>query len=109
MDPRIPVLFGRPGEPIAPETGVLVADHQEVPGAAAVARVARQAPDLAACACCAPRGDVARALSRLFLARARGEVGFFRQVVVRTAALEPEVRAALAGDVLVAARYRLAG
>ncbi|MDE2573876.1 MAG: hypothetical protein KGL55_01045, partial [Rhodospirillales bacterium] len=58
------------------------------------------------CACCLPRHGAAAALGALFLARARGEVPFFRRVlaVVRDAAA---VRAALAGDVVTAARFRL--
>ena len=50
------------------------------------------------CTCCVPRGPVAEALGRLFLARARGEVAFFRSVVavMATPAGEAAVRAALA-------------
>jgi hypothetical protein len=60
------------------------------------------------CLCCAPRGPVAEALGRLFLARARGESPWFRSVVAVThsAAGADAVRAALAGDVVTTARFR---
>ena len=62
---------------------------------------------LARCACCAPRHQIAQALAKLFFARARGEVAFFRQVVV-IGADETAIRAAVADDVVTAARYRIA-
>ena len=60
------------------------------------------------CLCCAPRGPVAEALGRLFLARARGESPWFRSVVAvtRSAAGADAVRAALTGDVVTTARFR---
>ena len=62
----------------------------------------------AGCACCRPRAGVAMALSHLLIARARGEVPFFRRVLAlpATAAGEAAIRAALRGDPLLAARYR---
>jgi hypothetical protein len=62
------------------------------------------------CACCLPRGPVAVAFGRLFLARARGEVGFFDEVVAVThsQAGAAAVRAALEDDVVTRARFRLA-
>jgi hypothetical protein len=62
------------------------------------------------CACCLPRGPVAVALGRLFLARARGEAPLFDTVVAvtRTPAGEAAVRAALDDDVVTRARFRLA-
>ncbi len=73
----------------------------------------RLAPGLAGhapgCACCVPRGPVAEALGRLFLARARGEVAWFRSVaVLASLAGEAAVRAALAEDQVSAGRFRLA-
>jgi hypothetical protein len=61
------------------------------------------------CLCCAPRGPVAEALGRLFLARARGELPWFRSVIAVTcsAAGGDAVRAALATDVVTTARFRL--
>jgi hypothetical protein len=62
------------------------------------------------CACCVPRGPVAQALGRLFLARARGEVAWFRSVaVLATPAGEAAVRAALAHDHVSSCRFRLTG
>jgi hypothetical protein len=60
------------------------------------------------CICCAPRGPVAEALGRLFLARARGEVPWFRSViaVTRSPGGAEAVRAALTGDVVTTARFR---
>ncbi len=62
------------------------------------------------CACCLPRGPVAVALGRLFLARARGEAPLFDTViaVTRGAAGAAAVRAALTDDVVTRARFRLA-
>ena len=61
-------------------------------------------------ACCAPRGPVAEVLSRLFLARVRGEAAFFRQVIAvpADAAGRDAIIAALREDSVLAARYRLA-
>jgi hypothetical protein len=62
------------------------------------------------CACCTPRGPVAEALGRLFLARTRGDGAFFRSVVavVTTSGGRTAVRAALAQDQVCAGRFRLA-
>lgn len=74
---------------------------------AAVERLAASVPGHgAACACCTPRAALVDALHRLFIRRARGEVPFFRRVVV--AATEAEIVAAL-GDPLVASRFRAEG
>jgi hypothetical protein len=61
------------------------------------------------CTCCTPRGPVADALGRLFLARARREVPWFSAVVAvaRTEAGADAVRAALRDDVVTTARFRL--
>ena len=65
--------------------------------------------DAMCCRCCVPRGPVAEALGRLFLARARGEVAWFHSIaVIATPAGEAAVRAALAGDQVAAGRFRLA-
>ena len=59
------------------------------------------------CACCQPRNAAAQALGALFLRRARGEVGWFSQVL---AAVGPDeaamVHAALDADPLTLARFR---
>ncbi len=62
------------------------------------------------CSCCAPQAPVGQALSRLFLARARGEVPFFREVIAVTVSREGRaaVAAALEADPLAAAWFRAA-
>lgn len=109
IDARIPVAL-LAAVVSAPETALLLEAGSPAPNGAAVAYFT---PGLArhgaGCACCAPRGEVARALDRLFLARARGELGFFRSVaVVCGEAGWAEVLAALAADPVVSARFRLA-
>lgn len=91
LDPRIEVVFG-PAGLAGPGDTVLAAPVESgfhVPG----------------CACCVGRGALAAALGRLFIARARGEVAFFRRVVVTGA--DAAAHAALAADSLVAARFRI--
>ena len=63
----------------------------------------------AGCPCCAARGSVARALSRLFLARARGDVPLFQEVIAVTASPRGEaaIRTALLSDPLASAWFRL--
>jgi hypothetical protein len=97
VDARIQVVFAEAAS-AGPDDALLVADDApERPGHAA------------GCTCCAPRGAVAEALSRLFLARARGEAPFFRRVVVAAGPeAETRVRAALDRDAFLAGRYRLA-
>lgn len=109
-DERIPVRFGTvrdagPEEALLLE-GDLPADRGAVARFALSRRIAAHAPG---CACCAPRRPVAIALGALFLARARGELPWFRSVVAvtQTAAGVDAVRAALAEDLLTAARFRL--
>lgn len=104
---RVPVGFGPP----QPGEALLVEGEAAAPSGHAVARF-RLAPGLAGhplgCACCTPRSPVAQALGQLFLARARGEVAWFRSVaVVATPAGEAAVRAALARDQVSAGRFRL--
>jgi hypothetical protein len=106
-DDRIPVRFG---QPMADEAALIEGDGV-FPGRP-VARF-RLAPGLAGhapgCPCCVPRGPVAAALGRLFLARARGEVAWFHSIaVIATPAGEAAVRAAMSGDLLCAGRFRLA-
>ena len=60
---------------------------------------------MAGCACCVPRGALAQALGALFLARARGEVAFFRRVIADLADPAP-LQAALRDDPVVSSRYR---
>jgi hypothetical protein len=114
VDARIPVLFAEAAA-AGPDDAVLVAGDAPdvlVAGDAPDVLVAADAPvptgHAAGCTCCAPRGAVADALSRLFLARARGETPFFRRVVVAAGPeAETQVRAALDRDAFLAGRYRL--
>ncbi len=66
-------------------------------------------PHPAACACCQPRSALGRELGRLFSARARGEVAFFRRVVVVTDGEDAfqRTRRLIAADGVASARYRL--
>lgn len=108
MDARIPVRFGAL-ETATAATALLVEGKRMVPEGFAVARFELvPTGHVFGCACCLPRGAVGQALTRLFQARARGEVGFFREVLALPlgAAGEGAVRAALAEDVFVAARFR---
>jgi hypothetical protein len=108
MDARIPIRFGT--EPAAGEA-VLVEGDAPVQAGRAVARVRLPAASAhsAGCACCVSRGPAAEALAHLFLARARGDVAWFGEVVavMTTPEGEAAVRAALADDPVVSARYRL--
>jgi hypothetical protein len=114
-DALIPVVFGPRsragnGDAVLVEASGAAAPLQCDPGSTMTFSVARQGGHPAACACCTPRGAVAEALGRLFLARVRGEIPFFRRVVAITSteAGAAAVRAAGANDPLTAARYRLA-
>ena len=89
----------------------LLIEGQVPTGGPAVARFvvpARIGGHPAGCNCCAPRGPVATALGALFLARARGELPWFRSVVAVTHGADgvDAVRAALTGDVVTTARFR---
>ena len=111
IDARIPVQFLRPGsDPSAPRTDrALLLSGDAATGSsgpeqgwAAVLRLPRPATPAVAghvpgCACCTTRTPQAIGLIRLFQARARGEVGFFRALV----AILPEQEAADLRDALV--------
>lgn len=108
MDARVPVCVGRP-DTIAAGDAVLIEGTAHGPAGHPVARFTLPVTGhISGCACCLPRGPVAEALSRLFQARARGEIAFFRAVLAipATAAGEVAIRAALTEDVFVAARFR---
>jgi|HubBroStandDraft_4_1064222.scaffolds.fasta_scaffold700081_2 hypothetical protein len=120
-DARVEVRFGA-AEDAGPEDALLIEGDAPAAGIAprdgdapadrpVVARFmlpVRAPTHPLGCICCAPRGPVAEALSRLFLARARGEVPWFRSVVAvtRSVAGADAVRAALAADVVTTARFR---
>jgi len=101
-DGRIPVLLAG--------AGIAGAGAAVLPAGAAARFTVEAGVHAVGCACCVPRSDAARALARLFLARARGEVALFRRVIAVTAspAGRAAVTAAVTGDVLASARFRMA-
>ena len=103
MDARIPVVLG-PLEEAQPEDATLV----EGEGFAMPPPILA-GPHAPGCICCVPRGPVAEALSNMFLARVRGDVPYFRRVllVARTAEGKAAMIAALTQDPVVSARFRL--
>jgi hypothetical protein len=108
-DERIGVRFGTAGGAGLDEALLIEGDAPaDRPAVARFVLPVRLPTHPVGCACCAPRGPAARALGRLFLARARGEVPWFRSVVAvtRGAAGADAVRAALTADVVTAARFR---
>ncbi len=95
VDARVAVVFGSASErqegDVVLSVGLVGAGH---PGG---------------CACCISRTAAADALGHLFLQRARGDVAFFRRVLVDTDEVGEEVvRAALQSDPVVSARFRAA-
>lgn len=101
VDARVPIVFA-PAAEAGPEDAVV-----EAVADAVVEMPVADAGHVPGCACCVPRGALAEALGRLFLARARGDVRFFRRVVVVTDN-PAAVAAALAADPFVSGRFRLA-
>ena len=95
LDARVPVVFGNRCD-AREDDAVLAGGLDGVPG------------HEAGCACCGTRTPAAQALSDLFMQRARGEVAFFRRVLVEGHTAEAAVRAALQLDPVAAARFRLA-
>lgn len=111
MDDRLPLRFGSASDAYA-DDALLIEGDAPASGLSAErfevrAILAGHAPG---CACCAPRGEAARALGRLFLARGRGEIALFSGVlaVTRSPAGRAAVEAAVSGDVVASARFRLA-
>jgi hypothetical protein len=84
---RIPVVFGAVQD-VRPDDALLIEGDAAAPPGCATARIAAGAARAGhdqGCLCCVPRGGFAEALGRLYIA---------------------SVRAALACDVLTAARFR---
>ena len=109
LDARIPVVFVPDAASAMPDDALLL----EGAGAGARRLEARFTADpthVAGCSCCTGRSSAARALSILFLARARGSDTPFSRVAVATAsqAGEQAVKEALANDVLASQWFRLA-
>jgi len=94
-DPRLPVRIVPAGTALPPDGLVLR-------GASPQGR-----RHLTGCGCCAPRSLVSQALSAAWLARARACTPLSAELVVATEDAA-SVRAALAGDALLRARFRLA-
>ncbi|HET9146922.1 MAG TPA: hypothetical protein VFN77_02615 [Acetobacteraceae bacterium] len=108
LDMRIPVVFGG-----TPEAGDAVLIEGDAPAPAGFHAIRLRLPAGQAhpigCACCAPRGPAAEALSRAFLDRATGKAPFFTRVLVLAGADGAgAVAAAVAQDAVVSARYRQA-
>ncbi|HSU06842.1 MAG TPA: hypothetical protein VLI93_14840 [Acetobacteraceae bacterium] len=113
VDARVPVRFGSADE-AGPDSALLIENDGPLPpgrpaACFTVPRVFGPRPHAAGCRCCTPRTSAAQALSRLFLARARREVAFFRDVlvVISSTAGQTSVLSALADDPLVSAWFRV--
>lgn len=107
-DARIPLRFATAAD-IVPGEAVLWEDGAGTPPAGpAVARFRALAVHRPGCGCCGGRGPAAVALAGLFQDRARGRVAWFSGVVA-VVHNPAAVAAELAGDVLVAARFRFDG
>ena len=93
-DLLVPVVLGGPGDVAAGDVAVAL-PPPEVAG------------HPVGCVCCRPRSPLGRELGRLFSARARGEVAFFRRVVVLAApSAAAELVRQIAADPVAAARFR---
>jgi len=111
VDARVPVRFGSVSDADAGSALLIEGDAPAPDGVAVTRFIAGSAagPHPAGCPCCATRSPAAVALAALFLARARGEVDFFRTVVAVCPTPEGEaaVRAAAEFDPLVVAWFRV--
>jgi hypothetical protein len=109
LDARIPVVFATDPSEAAPDDALLLEADAPAPQGALAARFAAGADHAPACACCTGRSAAARALSDLFLARARGQAPFFKRVCVVSASAEGRdaVMEALTGDVLASGWFRV--
>ncbi len=106
VDARVPVVFGSIAQAEADDALLLDGADQVVPTGHAVARLGPISLHAAGCLCCLPRGRIGEALGRLFQARGRGEVAFFRRVLA-VGCDRAAVERALAEDPLAAAWFRL--
>jgi hypothetical protein len=110
LDARIPVVFVSGLSEAGAEDALLVEGEGPAPDGMAVARFVVGGDHALACACCTGRSGAARALSELFLGRARGQGAFFKRVCVVSASVEGRdaVVEALGGDVLASGWFRTA-
>jgi hypothetical protein len=108
LDARIPVVFVADPSEVGPDDALLLEGERPVPEGVALARFVVGGEHAPACACCTGRSAAARALSELFLARARGQGAYFKRVCVVCASVEGReaVAAALTLDVLASGWFR---
>jgi hypothetical protein len=109
IDARVPVVFGEVSDLLADDALVLDNDMAAPEGHSFVRLGAGESDAHAArCVCCVPRSAAGSALAGLFLARGRGDIAFFRRVLVVTK--EPHaIEAALVDDLLAAGWFRVVG
>src|SRR3954469_5670562 len=114
LDARIPLSFGTAASLVEAEAGataLLVEAPPEPlpPGAVGQVSFTPGPAHAPACGCCGGRSAAAVALDRLFQARVRGQCSWFDRVlaIVETPAAAAEIEAALRGDAVTAARFRL--
>ena len=110
VDARVPVRFGSVLD-ATDGSALLIEGDAPAPDGMAVARFTDAAANgrhPPGCLCCVTRSPAAVALAALFLARARGELAFFRTVVAVccTPHGQEAVHAALDADPLVSAWFR---
>lgn len=106
LDARLPIRFGALDSRQGDEAVVTDGPRAAAPAAFFATTEAGHIPG---CACCVPRSGAAAALGTLFRERATTAGPPFRGVLaVVGAAGEAAIRAALDGDPVVSARYRLA-
>ncbi|WP_428392049.1 hypothetical protein [Lichenicoccus sp.] len=103
IDARIPVRFAAYVPQPSPAAALIVGagSAPSVAGWAATLVLPPAGAHPVACACCGGRPAWATALTHLFQARARGEVGFFRALVVCL----PDDQAVALRDLLAADPY----
>jgi len=86
---------------------LLEGENQAPQGAYSTRFTLPTTPHIAGCTCCSPQSPAAKALALLFRARATGAAPWFTTLAIRaTPAGQAAIRAALAQDQMVAARYR---
>jgi len=109
LDARIPVVFVADLFEAGPADALLLEGDAPAPQGALVARFVLGANHARGCSCCTGRSGAARALSDLFLARARGKAALFSRVCVVSASVDGRnaVMEALVEDVLASGRFRV--
>ena len=108
MDARIPVSFGTLSD-AGPDAAVLFEGSPMPDGVLGVSFLPGPGVLAVGCACCSPRGPLARAIGEMFTARAKGEIAFFRRVIGVPATEEGRAAmvAVLSEDPLCSAWFRL--